>query len=182
VNTTTNLEIATLGGGCFWCTQAVFAAVRGVLRTTCGYAGGTTENPTYEQVCSGATGHAEVVQVEFDPAVLPYCDVLQVFFQTHDPTTLNRQGNDVGTQYRSVIFCHGDAQARVARETIATLDAAGAFPARIVTQLVPAGAFYPAEAYHQDYFATHPHQAYCAAVIRPKLDKFQAKFRDYLAS
>jgi peptide-methionine (S)-S-oxide reductase len=175
-------EIATFGSGCFWCTQAVFDAVRGVGRTTCGYAGGTTADPTYEQVCTGATGHAEVVRIEFDPRVIPYDELLQIFFRTHDPTTLNRQGNDVGTQYRSVIFVDGADQEQAARATIETLDRSAAFPAKIVTQVEAAGLFFPAEDYHQDYFAHHPNQAYCAAVIRPKLDKFRAHFRDYLAS
>jgi len=173
-------EIATLGGGCFWCTQAVFSAVRGVVSATCGYSGGTTVNPTYEQVCTSKTGHAEVVRVEFDPTVIPYDDLLQIFFQTHDPTTLNRQGNDIGTQYRSVVFCHADEQQRVAHETIDTLNGSGAFAAPIVTQVELAAEFYPAEDYHQDYFAAHPEQSYCAAVIRPKVDKFRTKFADYL--
>ncbi|MHB8954323.1 MAG: peptide-methionine (S)-S-oxide reductase MsrA [Pirellulaceae bacterium] len=174
------VDIATLGGGCFWCTQAVFSSVRGVARATCGYSGGTTVDPTYEQVCAGTTGHAEVVRVEFNPSVISYQDVLQIFFQTHDPTTPNRQGNDIGTQYRSVIFYHDDQQEQVARQAIDELNKSGAFSAQIVTHLEPAVTFYPAEDYHQDYFAAHPSQAYCAAVIRPKLDKFRTKFQDLL--
>ncbi|MHB8974882.1 MAG: peptide-methionine (S)-S-oxide reductase MsrA [Pirellulaceae bacterium] len=174
-------EVATLGGGCFWCVQAVFRAVRGVASVTCGYSGGTTVDPTYEQVCAGGTGHAEVVRVEFDPSAIPYPDVLQIFFQTHDPTTLNRQGNDIGSQYRSVIFCHTDQQLQAARQVLDELNRSAAFSARIVTRIEPAVVFYPAEDYHQDYFAAHPSQAYCAAVIQPKMDKFRAKFRDYLA-
>jgi peptide-methionine (S)-S-oxide reductase len=173
-------EVATLGGGCFWCTQAVLSALRGVMRVTCGYSGGRTVDPTYEQVCAGTTGHAEVVEMEFDPSVIPYEDVLQIFFQTHDPTTLNRQGNDIGTQYRSVIFYHNDQQQQTARATIDQLNESGMFSGQIVTGLEPAAAFFPAEDYHQDYFAAHPSQAYCAAVIRPKVDKFRAKFQDYL--
>ncbi len=176
-----SLDLATLGGGCFWCTQAVFSGLRGVVRATCGYSGGTTADPTYEQVCTGATGHAEVVRVEFDPSIIPYDDLLQIFFQTHDPTTLNRQGGDIGAQYRSAIFYHDEQQRRSALEAIETLGASGAFAAPIVTQVEPAGVFYVAEDYHQDYFASHPTQAYCAAVIRPKLDKFRKRFEDYLA-
>jgi peptide-methionine (S)-S-oxide reductase len=171
---------ATFGGGCFWCTQAVFSALRGVTRATCGYSGGTTADPTYQQVCAGATGHAEVVRVEFDPTVFPYADLLQIFFQTHDPTTLNRQGNDIGAQYRSVIFYHSEEQRQAALETVSALTEAQAFRSPIVTQVEPAATFYPAEDYHQDYFATHPGQSYCAAVIRPKIEKFRVKFHDYL--
>lgn len=174
--------LATLGGGCFWCTQAVFDQVRGVARVTCGYSGGTIPHPTYEQVCNGTTGHAEVVQVEYDSEAVSYADLLQIFFQTHDPTTLNRQGNDVGTQYRSVVFWHDELQRATARQIIDELNRAAAFEAPIVTQLVPATTFYSAEDYHQNYFAAHPQQAYCAAVIRPKLDKFQIRFRDRLKS
>lgn len=180
MNSTRELSLATLGGGCFWCTQAVFGALRGVVRVTCGYSGGTTVNPTYEQVCTGTTGHAEVVRVEFDPSVIPYHDLLEIFFQTHDPTTVNRQGNDIGTQYRSVVFVHDKQQEQTAQETIAALNQSCAFPEPIVTEVDPAAAFYPAEDYHQNYFAVHPAQSYCAAVIRPKIDKFRVKFRDYL--
>ena len=142
MNSTQELALATLGGGCFWCTQAVFSALRGVVRVTCGYSGGTTVNPTYEQVCTGTTGHAEVVRVEFDPSIIPYDDLLQIFFQTHDPTTLNRQGNDIGTQYRSVVFFHNEQQQETARETIDVLNKSGTVLAPIVTQVEPATAFY----------------------------------------
>ena len=175
-------ELATLGSGCFWCTQAVFGALRGVNQVTCGYSGGTTIAPTYEQVCSGTTGHAEVVQIEFDPNVITFDDLLQIFFQTHDPTTLNRQGNDIGTQYRSIVFCHSPAQRETALATIREFAAAEAFPQPIVTLVEPAVAFYPAEDYHQNYFAAHPEQAYCASVVRPKIDKFRKKFHDFLQS
>ena len=173
-------ELATLGGGCFWCTQSVFSALRGVSGVTCGYSGGTTIAPTYEQVCTGTTGHAEAVQIEFDPTFITFADLLQVFFQTHEPTTLNRQGNDIGTQYRSVIFCHSPAQRETALATIQELTQAAAFSQPIVTLVEPAAVFYPAEDYHQDYFDAHPTQAYCAAVIRPKIDKFRQKFHDLL--
>ena len=173
-------ELATLGGGCFWCTQSVFSALRGVSRVTCGYSGGTTIAPTYEQVCTGTTGHAEAVQIEFDPTIITFADLMQIFFQTHDPTTLNRQGNDIGTQYRSVIFCHSPAQQETALATIRELTQAAAFWQPIVTLVEPAAVFYPAEDYHQDYFDAHPTQAYCAAVIRPKIDKFRQKFHDLL--
>jgi peptide-methionine (S)-S-oxide reductase len=180
MNAGQDFALATFGGGCFWCTQAVFSAVRGVACVRCGYSGGTTVNPTYEQVCTGTTGHAEVVRIEFDPSVVPYEDLLQIFFQTHDPTTLNRQGNDIGTQYRSVVFYHSEQQERMAQDSIGALNKSGAFRAPIVTQVEPVAAFYTAEDYHQDYFAAHPAQSYCAAVIRPKIDKFRVKFRDYL--
>ncbi len=173
-------HVATLGGGCFWCTQAVFSQLQGVHEVVCGYSGGSLAHPTYEQVCTGETGHAECVRITFDPAVISFADLLQIFFQTHDPTTPNRQGNDVGTQYRSVIFCHDHLQQQLAHETIDQLNQAGAFEAQIVTQIEPARKFYEAEPYHQDYFAAHPTQAYCAAVIRPKLDKFVTKYRDRL--
>ncbi len=172
--------VATLGSGCFWCTQAVFNQLRGVREAVCGYSGGAASHPSYEQVCTGDTGHAECVQLTFDPAEITYADLLQVFFQTHDPTTLNRQGNDVGTQYRSVIFYHDEDQQKVAQQTIQDLNKAHAFDAKIVTQVEPAGKFYEAEPYHQDYFSTHPKQPYCAAVIRPKLDTFVTKYRDLL--
>lgn len=175
-------ELATFGGGCFWCTQSVFSALRGVSKVRCGYAGGTIPAPSYEQVCTGTTGHAEVVQIEFDPSAISFADLLQVFFQTHDPTTPNRQGNDIGTQYRSVIFCHSPAQREAALATVQELTATAAFPGPIVTLVEPAALFYPAEDYHQDYFAAHPTQAYCAAVIRPKIEKFRKKFHDFLQS
>lgn len=175
-----SVEVAVLGGGCFWCTQAVFDQLRGVQAVSCGYCGGQTAQPTYERVCTGQTGHAECVRIEFDPAAISFADLLQVFFQTHDPTTLNRQGNDVGTQYRSVIFCQNEAQRQVAEETIRQLSEAEAFDGSIVTQVEPSQPFYVAESYHQDYFANNPAQPYCSAVIRPKMDKFLQRYRDLL--
>ncbi len=161
-------ESTTLGGGCFWCVEAVYTRTDGVVSATPGYAGGTTENPTYEEVCSGRTGHAEVVRVEFDPAVISREDVLRLFFRAHDPTTLNRQGNDVGTQYRSVIFYEGDDQ-RVAAEAVrAEVDAGSG---KVVTEIEPLERFYPAEAYHRDYYDTNPRAGYCRLVIAPKLKK-----------
>jgi len=166
-------EVATLGGGCFWCLEAVYEHLRGVERVVPGYAGGHVPNPTYEQVCSGATGHAEVVQITFDPAVVSYHDLLEVFFSIHDPTTLNRQGPDVGTQYRSVIFYHSPEQRATAEQVITQLGAAGVWPDPIVTQLVPFGGFYPAEAYHHQYFRRNPDQPYCRLVVAPKVAKFR---------
>jgi peptide-methionine (S)-S-oxide reductase len=176
-----NLEKATFGSGCFWCTEAVFKELRGVKSVVSGYSGGQTADPTYEQVCGGRTGHAEVVQVSYDPAEVSFNELLEVFFRTHDPTTMNRQGNDVGTQYRSVIFYHDDAQRQSAESAIAQLNESGAFPSPLVTQVTPFVTFYPAETYHQDYFAQNPEQGYCAAVIRPKVDKFRAVFGDRLS-
>jgi peptide-methionine (S)-S-oxide reductase len=173
-------EKATFGGGCFWCTEAVFQQLKGVESVVSGYAGGRLENPTYQAVCTGATGHAEVVQITFDPAVIPYTDLLEVFWKTHDPTTLNRQGNDIGPQYRSVIFCHGEEQKKLAEHYKKKLDQSGAFDAPVVTEIRPFAQFYPAEKYHQDFFARNPRQPYCASVIRPKLEKFRKVFRDKL--
>lgn len=177
---TTEREIATLAGGCFWCVEAVFDRLKGVESVTSGYMGGATENPTYEQVCTGRTGHAEVIQIAFDPTVIGFGDLLDVFLTTHDPTTLNRQGNDVGTQYRSAIFCHSSEQERIAREKITEWTAAGYFPRPIVTEVTAATTFYPAEGYHQNYYAENPTQAYCNAVIPPKLKKLREKFADRL--
>jgi peptide-methionine (S)-S-oxide reductase len=173
-------EITTLGGGCFWCVEAVFDGLEGVMSVESGYMGGQTANPTYEEVCSGQTGHAEVVQVTFDPAVVSYREILEVFFVVHDPTTLNRQGNDVGTQYRSAIFYRSPEQKRAAEETIARLDGAKLWDAPIVTEIAPAGAFYEAEGYHQEYFARNPYQPYCRAVVAPKVQKFRKHFLDKL--
>jgi peptide-methionine (S)-S-oxide reductase len=175
------LELATFGGGCFWCTEAVFTELRGVRSVVSGYSGGQTINPSYEQVCSGRTGHAEVVQITFDPSEVSYEDLLEVFFKTHDPTTMNRQGHDVGTQYRSVIYFQNDAQRSVAEKIKQELDRSGAFGTPIVTEILPLTSFYPAEGYHQDYFRRNPEQGYCAAVIRPKVDKFRAVFEKRLA-
>jgi peptide-methionine (S)-S-oxide reductase len=169
----TRTEWATLGGGCFWCLEAVFQGLKGVEQVVSGYAGGDAVNPTYEQVCSGRTGHAEVVQVTYAPTQLSFHDVLQVFFAIHDPTTMNQQGADIGTQYRSVILFHTPEQEAVARQVIRELDQAGIFDDPVVTEIVPLRAFYPAEAYHQDYFRRNPGQGYCRAVIAPKVAKFR---------
>ena len=178
--TTNRTELATLGGGCFWCLEAVFQDLKGVERVVSGYAGGSVPNPSYEDVCTGRTGHAEVVQVTFDPAVLPYRDLLQVFFSIHDPTTLNRQGPDEGTQYRSAIFHHGPEQERVAREVIAELERRGIWDSPIVTEVTAAPPFYPAEQYHQEYFRRNPGQGYCRVVIAPKVAKFRKEHLDRL--
>jgi peptide-methionine (S)-S-oxide reductase len=172
----TGKERATFGGGCFWCLEAVFENLRGVESVVSGYAGGHLADPSYQQVCAGTTGHAEVVQVAFDPAVISFREVLEVFFGTHDPTTLNRQGADVGTQYRSAIFYHSPEQRRVAEDTIRELNAAGVWDRPLVTEVVPFEAFYPAEAYHQGYFRNNPGQGYCQAVVAPKVAKFRKKF------
>jgi peptide-methionine (S)-S-oxide reductase len=179
--TARKLAKATLAGGCFWCTEAVYAQIKGVKSVTSGYIGGEVPNPTYKDVCTGLTGHAEAVEIEYDPAVVPFEKLLEVFFATHDPTTKNRQGADVGTQYRSGVFYHDDEQKRVAEEVIKQLDAAHAFPAPIVTEVTRATTFYPAEAYHQDYFANNPRQPYCQAVVAPKVDKVRKVFKDLLA-
>lgn len=172
-------EVATFGGGCFWCLEAAFQQLRGIERIVSGYAGGKRPNPTYEQVCSGATGHAEVVQVTFDPGVITYRDILGVLFTIHDPTTLNRQGNDVGTQYRSVIFYHSPEQERAARETIEAQRQVWDDP--IVTEVLPLPAFYPAETYHQDYYNRNREQPYCAAVVASKVAKVRKAYFDRLA-
>jgi peptide-methionine (S)-S-oxide reductase len=169
-------EVATLGGGCFWCLEAVFEQLKGVEKVESGYSGGRLDNPTYHQVCGGNTGHAEVIQVTFDPAVIGYRDVLDVFFATHDPTTKNRQGADIGTQYRSVIFTHSPEQKDQATRRIAELNAEQIWPAPIVTEVVPFEKFYPAEDYHQGYYRTNPGQGYCMAVISPKVAKFRKQF------
>lgn len=167
-------EIATLAGGCFWCLEAVYNRMEGVLSVQSGYTGGGVANPGYREVCAGTTGHAEAVRVVFDPAVASYEDILEVFFAIHDPTTLNRQGNDTGTQYRSAIFYHSDAQRETAHRMIREL--ADHFPDPIVTELVPATEFYPAEGYHRQYFENNPQQPYCAYVVAPKVQKFRQKF------
>ena len=173
-----NTDIATLGGGCFWCLEAVYQELRGVLQVESGYSGGHVPNPTYEHVCEGTTGHAEVVRVHFDPAIVSYRELLEVFFTIHDPTTLNRQGNDVGTQYRSVIYTHSDEQMAIARQVIAEM--AHVWDAPIVTELAEAPVFYRAEEYHQNYFINHPMQSYCAFVVAPKVAKFRKVFVDRL--
>jgi peptide-methionine (S)-S-oxide reductase len=172
------LKQATFGGGCFWCVEAVYQQVKGVEKLVSGYAGGHVPNPTYRQVCGGATGHAEVVQITYDPAVISFAELLEVFWKTHDPTTLNRQGNDVGTQYRSVVFAHDEAQLREAMELKAKLNASGAFNRPIVTQVEPLQTFYPAEEYHQNYYRRNPREGYCQYVIVPKLEKFRQVFPD----
>jgi peptide-methionine (S)-S-oxide reductase len=171
-------NVAILGGGCFWCLEAVFLEVRGVTRVESGYMGGHDPAPTYEAVCGGATGHAEVVRVEFDPAQVSYRDLLEVFFTIHDPTTLDRQGNDVGTQYRSVIFYQSPEQEATARQVVAAM--ASVWDAPIVTQLAPADTWHRAEDYHQDYFRQHPLQGYCAFVVAPKVAKFKKTFANRL--
>lgn len=175
-----SLDTITLGAGCFWCVEAIFTELKGVHTVTSGYMGGHVKDPTYREVCTGTTGHAEVTCVVYDPKVIGYDAILEVFWQTHDPTTLNRQGADVGTQYRSVIFYHTDEQRRIAEAYKAKLDASGAFRAPLVTEIVPATAFYAAEDYHQDYYAQNGEQGYCQMVIRPKLDKFRKVFADKL--
>ena len=172
------LAKATFAGGCFWCTEAVFAELEGVKSVTSGYIGGRVPNPTYKDVCTGMTGHAEAIEIEYDPAVIPFQKLLEVFFATHDPTTLNRQGADVGTQYRSGIFFHDEEQKRIAIEVIQALDRGRVFGARIVTEVTPASTFYPAEDYHQDYFANNPFQPYCQAVAAPKVAKVRKAFKD----
>ncbi|MDK9724836.1 MAG: peptide-methionine (S)-S-oxide reductase MsrA [Sterolibacteriaceae bacterium MAG5] len=171
---------ATLGGGCFWCLEAALRQLDGVASVVSGYAGGHVEKPDYRSVCDGDTGHAEVVEIRFDPAVIDYRTLLEAFFAIHDPTTPNRQGNDVGTQYRSVIFTHDAEQERTARALIAELDAARVWPAPIVTEVLPAPRFWPAEEYHQDYLARNPAQAYCQAVVAPKAAKLRQKFASRL--
>jgi peptide-methionine (S)-S-oxide reductase len=177
---TSQESVVTLGGGCFWCTEAVFDALRGVKHVESGYSGGTVPDPSYAQVCTGATEHAEVVQVTFDPQVISLREILQIFFTVHDPTTLNRQGADVGTQYRSVIFYRDEAQKHVAQEVIREITDAKVWDAPIVTELAPFKAFYPAEDYHQEYFAHNGRAPYCQVVIAPKVQKFRAHFAEKL--
>jgi peptide-methionine (S)-S-oxide reductase len=170
------VEVATLGGGCFWCLEAVYDEISGVVKVESGYAGGHVKNPSYREVCDGTTGHAEVVQITFDPKAVSYREILEVFFVVHDPTTLDRQGADVGSQYRSVIFHHTPAQQKAAREIVAELAREQVFEDPVVTRVEPLTAFYKAEDYHQDYYAKNPTQGYCQAVISPKLAKFRATF------
>lgn len=176
----TGLDTITLGAGCFWCVEAVFTELKGVKSVISGYMGGHVKNPSYREVCNGTTGHAEVAQLVYDPQVIGYEGILEVFWQTHDPTTLNRQGADVGTQYRSAIFYHNEEQRRIAEMYKQKLDASGAFRAPIVTEITAASTFYPAEDYHQNYYALNGEQGYCQMVIRPKLDKFRKVFADKL--
>lgn len=177
----TNTEVATLAGGCFWCLDAVYRMLKGVTKVESGYAGGHVTSPSYEAVCSGTTGHAEVVQITFDPSVITYRDLLNVFFTIHDPTTLNRQGNDVGTQYRSAIFYHSAEQQAIADEVITDHTAKQTWDAPIVTKVEPVSAYYAAERYHQDYYSGNSQQPYCAVVIAPKVAKARKAFLDRLA-
>ena len=177
-----NIEVATLAGGCFWCLEAVFDDLKGVEDVVSGYMGGPDANPSYEAVCSGTTGHAEVVQVVFDSSIISYKQILMVFFGIHDPTTLNRQGNDSGTQYRSAIFAHSAEQASIANESIGHLTSEQIWDNAIVTQVVAAETFYPAEEYHQEFFKRNPHQGYCMAVVSPKVSKFRKSFTALLKS
>jgi methionine-S-sulfoxide reductase len=171
-----NLEITTLGSGCFWCTEAFFLPVKGIKSVVSGYSGGKTKNPTYKEICSGQTGHAEVIQVTFDPTIISFSEILEIFWNTHDPTTLNKQGADEGTQYRSVVFYHTEAQMKIAEDYKIQLNQSGAFKNPIVTEISPFTVFYPAENYHQNYYELNPNQGYCAYVIRPKVEKFRKQF------
>lgn len=177
---TKQMEVATLGGGCFWCTEAVFSQLKGVEKVEPGYSGGKLEHPTYEQVSTGTTGHAEAVQITFDPNAISYKEILEIFFSTHDPTTLNRQGPDVGSQYRSVIFYHNDQQKAIAEQVIREITEEKLFDAPIVTQLEPFRVFYEAEDYHRDYFKRHPEQPYCSLLIAPKLAKLRKLYMNKL--
>ncbi len=177
---TNNFETATLGAGCFWCVEAVFDDLKGVEDVVSGYSGGHTENPTYQQVCSETTGHAEVARIKFDPQEISFKEILQIFFAVHDPTTLNRQGNDVGSSYRSAIFYHSDEQKHIAEEVIKEVTEEGVYDNPIVTEVTPFDKFYAAENYHQEYFANNPNQPYCAAIVAPKVAKFRKKFVDRL--
>ncbi len=176
----TQYEIATLGAGCFWCVEAIFQDVQGVQNVVSGYAGGSVENPTYQQVCTGTTGHAEAVQMTFDPAVISYAELLEIFWRTHDPTTLNRQGADIGTQYRSAIFYHTDEQRQIAEQSKQTTDASDLWPNSLVTEITPFTHFYEAEEYHHNYFRLNSNQPYCRAVIDPKVRKFRKTFQERL--
>ena len=174
------MQTIVFGGGCFWCAEAVFSMLKGVISVEPGYTGGNTENPTYEQICTGKTGHAEVIKIVYDPAVIAVRDLLTVFFATHDPSQLDRQGNDVGTQYRSAIFYMTEEQKIEAEKMIAEIDASSTEGDKVVTEVTPLGVFYPAENYHKDYFAKNPEQGYCQLVINPKVEKVQQKFAELL--
>lgn len=176
----TTTQFATFGAGCFWCVEAMFESLQGVHEAVSGYSGGQLKNPSYKEICTGKTGHAEVIRITFDPAIIGYGDLLKVFFMAHDPTTLNRQGADVGTQYRSVIFYHNDKQERLALMVKEELERSGAYNNPIVTEISPVPTFYPAEEYHQEYFANNPNQPYCSMVVGPKLEKFRKVFKDKL--
>lgn len=174
------METATLGGGCFWCLEALYQTVKGVSKVVSGYAGGEVDNPSYQAVCNGTTGHAEVVQITFDPSVISYNDILYIFWRIHDPTTLNRQGNDAGTQYRSVILYHDDTQKLLAEKSLLEADASPLWPRPIVTELAESGTFYAAEDYHQNYYRNNPRQPYCTMVIDPKVQKFRESLTEML--
>jgi peptide-methionine (S)-S-oxide reductase len=178
--TNVKTEVATFGAGCFWCVEAVFQELEGVIKVVSGYEGGKVSHPTYKQVCTGTTGHAEVIQVSYDPAKISYDELLAAFWSSHDPTTLNRQGNDEGTQYRSVVFYHTPQQKELAEKYKGELNASGAWPRPVVTEISPASTFYPAEDYHQDYYNLNGDQPYCSYVIKPKLEKFRKVFKDKL--
>lgn len=173
-------QTATFGAGCFWCVEAIYSRLKGVVSVTPGYCGGNVQNPTYKEVCPGETGHAEAVQIVYDPNVISYAKLLEVFFKTHNPTTLNRQGEDIGTQYRSIIFYHDEVQKKVAQEVKEMLDKSGIWDDPIVTLIEPFKTFYIAEKYHQEYFENNPKQPYCQMVINPKVEKFEKLFKDYL--
>ncbi|MBP9925802.1 MAG: peptide-methionine (S)-S-oxide reductase MsrA [Cyclobacteriaceae bacterium] len=175
-----DLEVATLGSGCFWCTEAFFLRLKGVESVVSGYSGGQIKNPTYREVCSGLTGHAEVIQVKFDPSMISYEEILEVFWNTHDPTTLNKQGADEGTQYRSVVFYHNDSQKKIAEEYKAQLNQSEVYNNPVVTEISPFKEFYPAEEYHQNYYMLNPNQGYCQYVIRPKVEKFNKEYASKL--
>ncbi len=177
---TDTTAVATFGNGCFWCTEAIFQELKGVRSVTSGYTGGRVHNPTYEQICRGDTGHAEAIRITFDPEVISYPELLEVFWRTHDPTTLNRQGRDTGTQYRSAIFFHSPPQRELAEKYKAKIDEAKVFDKPIVTEIVPAGEFFPAEAYHQNFFAANPKNGYCRSIIQPKMEKLKKVFPDRL--
>jgi len=179
-NMNNEMQLATLGSGCFWCTEAFFLKLKGVESVVSGYTGGKVKNPTYREVCTGLTGHAEVVQVKFNPSVISYEEILEVFWNTHDPTTLNKQGADEGTQYRSAVFYHNDEQKKIAEEYKIQLDKSGVYKNRIVTEITPFSVFYPAEDYHQNYYALNPNQGYCQYVIRPKVEKFNKQYASKL--
>lgn len=174
------MEMATFGAGCFWCVEAIFENLRGVQKVYPGYTGGVTSNPTYEEVCSGTTGHAEVIRIEFDPDVISYGELVEVFFDTHDPTSLNQQGNDIGTQYRSVIYYHSESQKELAEKRIISEETSGEWNKPIVTEIAEAKEFYEAENYHQNYFKLNPNAGYCRIIIAPKVEKFKNKFREKL--
>ncbi len=175
-----NLEIATLGGGCFWCVEAIYQDVKGVQQVISGYAGGAVDNPTYQQICTGTTGHAEVIQITFDPQLISFADILYIFWRVHDPTTLNRQGGDAGTQYRSIILYHNQTQQNIAQKSKQETDASALWPNPLVTEIAPLATFYPGEAYHQNYYRSNPNQPYCQMVIDPKVRKFRKSFQEKL--